>query len=107
MKITLKLTQAELNQAITEFVKTQGLDIEGKQLSIDIIAGRKGNPDYANIEIDESVPVTPVSDISAVSDIAANTALNDATEDPDEAPLADLVEPAKTKPIDDVAPIFS
>ena len=51
MKITLKLSQEEINVAISQYVATQGLSIENKAVSIEMVSGRKGNSNYATIEL--------------------------------------------------------
>ena len=63
MQVSIRLTQEELNSAITDFVHSQGWDITGKKITIDIVSGRKGNPDYALIDLSEpeDVTISPVT----------------------------------------------
>ena len=100
MKITLNLSQEEINAAISQYVATQGLNIEDKAVSIEMISGRKGRGNYATIELTDRVPTNGLkSDEDKYEEgqesIIAEVEGSDShkTEEP-EPPLADTAEPA-------------
>jgi len=77
MKITLKLSQEEINAAISQYVATQGLSIEDKAVSIEMVNGRKGNSNYATIELTDksadSIGSTGVVDLAQYEEEAEST----------------------------------
>ena len=58
MQITLN--QSEIEQAITEFVGNQGIEIGGKATKVTMVAGRGGNGNSATVDIQGTSTSKPV-----------------------------------------------
>jgi len=56
----VKLVQAEIHQALIDFIAKKGIDING-QISIDITAGRKENGLFAEVDINYGASCAPVT----------------------------------------------
>ena len=104
MKITLKLSQEEINAAISQYVATQGLSIEDKAVSIEMVNGRKGNSNYATIELIDktSDSIGSVGIVDPVQDEEDSDAdRQEAYDNNNDFPLTDEVEPAAVAEIEE------
>lgn len=69
--MNLTLSDAEIKQAITDYVGNQGISLSGKSVSVDIKSGRKGNGYSAAIIIgdkDANQATAPNADIPGFTD---------------------------------------
>lgn len=58
IKHSIKLNNQDINRAIAMFIASNGVDIEGKTLDIDVTAGRKGVGNYAHITLTATIENT-------------------------------------------------
>lgn len=71
MKIILE--QADLDKAVRAHVTALGMNLEGKDVSVDFTAGRGANGNTATVEIQPLVNATQEGEVAESTDIVEET----------------------------------